>query len=65
MGWFNLLVLAEDIVDDDEEKPSGRHYTEKDAARDTDTTTSKVAKSWHDARDDEEEAGYITRTRNR
>jgi hypothetical protein len=64
MSWFNWHILAEDIADDDD-GPSTGHYTVTDAARDTDTSSSRASESWHNARDDAEEDGEITRSRNR
>lgn len=64
MSWFNWFVLATDIEDEDETPTTG-HYTKKMAAKDTNTSTSQVSSAWHTGRDDEEEEGYITRSRNR
>ncbi len=61
MGWFNDVVLAEDIADND--SSSKKKYTEKDASKETNSSNKEVAKAWHDARDDAEEDGEITRSR--
>lgn len=34
-------------------------YDKKDAAKDTDTSTSKVSEAWHDARDDAQKADQL------
>lgn len=34
-------------------------YTKKDAAKDTNTSTSKVSKAWHDAREDAQKGGEL------
>ena len=62
MGWFNWVVLAEEITEDEED---GGKYYEQDASNDTNVTNKEVANAWHTARDDAEEDGEITRTRNR
>jgi uncharacterized protein YgiB involved in biofilm formation len=62
MGWLGWVALAEDM--DDEEETTG-HYTQYDAKNDTNTTRSQASQAWHTARDDAEEDGEITRTRNR
>lgn len=36
-----------------------RKYDKKDAAKDTDSTTSEVSRAWHDAREDAQEAGEL------
>jgi hypothetical protein len=35
-------------------------YDKEDAAKDTDTSTSKVSEAWHDARDDAQKAGELS-----
>lgn len=34
-------------------------YTKKDAAKETNTSTSKVSKAWHDAREDAQKSGEL------
>jgi len=34
-------------------------YTKKDAAKETETTTSKVSETWHAARDDAAKSGEL------
>lgn len=62
MSFWGYLILAHEIYDDDDD---GKKYDEEDAANDTGVTLKQAIHHWHTARDDAEEDGEITRSRNR
>jgi hypothetical protein len=59
MGWFNWTVLAEDIADKDEGKPSTGHYEQHHARTETGATNNQARSAWHQARVDASASGDL------
>jgi hypothetical protein len=57
MGWFNYVVLAEDISDDG--KPTTGHYELSHAKKETGATNSQSKNAWHQARVDASVSGDL------